>query len=72
MLEFTSNDYCIEENKGGVTVCVTKSRTTEYDFDIEINAFESTPRSAISMHLIIIVFLKYYFFFCFRRFLSVG
>ncbi|XP_019849170.1 PREDICTED: uncharacterized protein LOC100641243 [Amphimedon queenslandica] len=46
VLEFTSNDYCIEEDKGSVTVCVTKSRVTEYNFTIEIDAFESTPQSA--------------------------
>ena len=48
MIEFTTNDFCVKEDNRSVSVCVRKSRVTEFDFDLEITASESNPPSAIS------------------------
>ena len=48
MFMFTSDNYCVKETDRIVTVCVKKSRVTEYNLDIDISAVESTPPSALS------------------------
>ena len=46
MIEFTTNDFCVKEDNRSVSVCVRKSRVTEFDFDLEITASQSSPPSA--------------------------
>ena len=48
MFMFTSDNYCVKETDQIVTVCVKKSRVTEYNLDIDISAIESSPPSALS------------------------
>ena len=48
MFMFTSDNYCVKETDRIVTVCVKKSRVTEYNLDIDISAIESSPPSALS------------------------